>query len=246
MNKRSWISYGKTHIGNIRKINQDAFLNLPDKQLWIVADGMGGYKAGEFASAAIINALKTFTSAKTIGATVNEIYYRLLNVHNMLLEIASAAGDQGIIGSTVAILLVYQHHCVCLWSGDSRIYLFRRGVLKQISRDHNYASNLFESGISHAEAKAYPFAQTLTHAIGGEKELYLEGQIQETKQNDIFLICSDGLNKEVDDIEIASILNTTPIEQAVSQLIEYTLTRGARDNVTVVLVQHLVPDHNSI
>lgn len=244
MNKTAWISYGKTHIGSIRKINQDAFLNLPDKQLWIVADGMGGHKAGEFASAAIISALKTFTPAKTIAASVNKIYQRLLNVNRMLLDMASAAGDQEIIGSAVAILLVYQQHCVCLWSGDSRIYVFRRGILKQLSRDHNYASDLLAKGISLTEAKAYPFSQTLTHAIGGEKELYLEAQIQEIRPGDIFLLCSDGLNKEVDDTEIASILNITPIEQAVSQLIEHTLARGARDNVTVVLAQHLVPDHS--
>lgn len=205
----------------------------------MVADGMGGHEAGEFASAAIADALKTVKPAKTIGATVAKIYRELLNVNGTLLELASGNGDNDykVIGSTVAILLGWRQHCVCLWSGDSRIYLFRKGKLSQLSRDHNYESALLANGYSSEEAKNYPFTQSLTHAIGGEQKLYLEAQIQETRPGDIFLLCSDGLNKEVNDAEIADTLHTATIVQAASQLLERTLTRGARDNVTIVLVQ---------
>jgi serine/threonine protein phosphatase PrpC len=241
-----WNSYGLTHIGKKRKINQDAFLNLPDKKLWVVADGMGGHKAGEVASDSIINSLKELIPEQTIGLTVKKIVYELFKVNQGLLDLAAEGGDNEIIGSTVLILLACNQYCVYLWSGDSRIYLFREGELKQISRDHNNESRLLAEGFSIEEIQTNPFAQALTHAIGGEKNLYLEAQIQEIKNGDIFLLCSDGLNKEVNDTEIASILNASTIEQTASQLIYRTLTLGARDNVTIVLVQAsispLLPD----
>jgi serine/threonine protein phosphatase PrpC len=232
-----WHSYGITHVGKKRKINQDALLNLPDKKLWVVADGMGGHKAGEVASAAIVNSLKALIPEPTIGSTVKKIVYELFKVNQRLLDLAAEGGDNQIIGSTVVILLACNQYCVYLWSGDSRIYLFREGKLKQISRDHNNGSRLLAEGFSIEEIQTNPIAQALTHAIGGEKKMYLEAQIQEIKNGDIFLLCSDGLNKEVNDTEIASILNTSTIEQSASQLIHRTLTLGARDNVTIVLVQ---------
>jgi len=100
-----WHSYGFTHIGNKRKINQDAFLNLPNNKLWVVADGMTGHKAGEVASALIINSLKTLIPDQTIGSTVKKIYYALLKVNQRLLDFAAEGEDNEIIGSTVAILL---------------------------------------------------------------------------------------------------------------------------------------------
>jgi serine/threonine protein phosphatase PrpC len=234
MSTNNWASFGMTHTGKIRQINQDTFLNLPDKQLWMVADGMGGHQAGEFASSAIADALKSVKPGKTLGATLTTIYRELLKVNRELIELASESGDNSVIGSTIAILLVWRQHGIILWSGDSRIYLFRRGILRQLSRDHNYGNQLLAKGYSAEEVKTQPFTQTLTHAIGGAKELYLEAQMQEIRPGDIFLLCSDGLNKEVADSEIESILNTIPIEQAVSKLMEFTLNRGARDNVTIV------------
>jgi serine/threonine protein phosphatase PrpC len=237
MHKFTWTSYGSTHTGKIRKINQDAFLDLPDKQLWMVADGMGGHKAGEFASSAIANALQSITPGKSIGITIKQIYRELYKVNRKLLDVADAGGESEVIGSTVAVLTANARLCVCIWSGDSRIYLFRRGELKQITRDHNYASDLRANGLDTDEAESYPFSQALTHALGGEPELYLESQIQEIRSGDIFLLCSDGLNKEVSDTEINNILKTATIEHAVTLLIQLSLSRGARDNVTIILAQ---------
>ncbi|MDD5461309.1 MAG: serine/threonine-protein phosphatase [Methylococcales bacterium] len=237
MNNPVWTSYGITHTGKVRKINQDNFLNLPDKQLWIVADGMGGHQAGELASGAIVKALESFEPAKTLGGTASAICRELFKVNRELVELASKNGKDTVIGSTVVVLLGWRQHCVCLWSGDSRIYLLRQGQLRQLTRDHNYESKLLDKGYSAEEIKAQPFTQSLTHAVGGEKDLFLEAQIQEIRPGDIFLLCSDGLNKEVKDSEIEAILKTTPIQKAADQLIECALNRGARDNVTVVAVQ---------
>jgi protein phosphatase len=233
-----WTSYATTDIGKIRKVNQDTFLNLPDKRLWMVADGMGGHAAGERASAAIADALQALPPEQDIGAAVGKIYRELLNVNRRLIELAHESGHGLVIGSTVAILVAWQRHCVCLWSGDSRIYLFRNAKLKQLTRDHNYLSRMLDEGYSVSEAKNYPFAQTLTHAVGAEPVLYLDSRIQEIRPGDIYLLCSDGLNKEIDDTEIESVLNNTEqLEGAVSALMGLALSRGARDNTTIVLAR---------
>jgi serine/threonine protein phosphatase PrpC len=238
-----WHSYGLTHIGKKRKINQDAFLNLPDNKLWVVADGMGGHKAGEVASASIINSLKSLIPEKTIGSTVKKMVYELLKVNQKLLDLAAeGGGDNEVIGSTVVILLACHQYCVYLWSGDSRIYLFRKGELKQISRDHNHESRLLAEGFSIKEARTYPFAQALTHAIGGEEILYLDAQIQEIRNGDIFLLCSDGLFKEVCNTEIESILKKTSIKESLIHLIELALEREAKDNITMILAQASIPN----
>ncbi len=237
MNNSRWYSFGCTHVGKLRKINQDAFADLPDKQLWVVADGMGGHKSGELASKAIIDSMTALPPVKRIGATVRAIYRALLKVNADLLQMAADDSIDEVIGSTVVILLARKRHCVYLWSGDSRIYLFRNGRLQQLTRDHNNESMLQDNGFTAAEIKAYPFAQTLTHAIGAERNLYFSAQIQEVIPGDTFLLCSDGLNKEVPDQEIENILHTEPLAQVVSRLIELALQRGARDNVTVVLAK---------
>lgn len=241
-----WNSCGLTHSGKKRKINQDAFLNLPSKKLWVVADGMGGHKTGEVASASIINSLKELMPEQTIGSIVKKVVYELLNVHQSLLDLAAEGRDNDIIGSTVVILLACHQYCVCSWSGDSRIYLFRKGELKQISRDHNHESRLLAEGFSIKEVRTYPFAQALTHAIGGEESLHLDAQIQEIKDGDIFLLCSDGLNKEVCDWEIASILKKASIEESLSRLIELALERDAKDNITIILAQASITDEPAI
>jgi len=238
-NRLVWSSYGKTHIGGVRKINQDAFADLPEKSLWVVADGMGGHKDGAIASNEIVNAFKRFEPENSIGATAKKIRQQLDKVNASLIEQAALTGDNEIIGSTVVILYADQTRCVVLWSGDSRLYLFRRGDLKQLTRDHNSESVLLDQGFSAEEIKDHPYAQVLTHAIGGESEAYLDAQIQEVRHQDIFLLCSDGLNKEVSDDEIESIIAQMPCRQAVDSLMELSLLRGGRDNITIILVQAL-------
>ncbi len=232
-----WSSCGSTHVGMVRQVNQDAFVNLPDKCLWVVADGMGGHKDGEFASAEIVNRLNQFEAEKTLGASVKKIYQQLDSVNQRLIEQAELAGDNEVVGSTVAILYANQLNCVAIWSGDSRIYLLRRGELKQITHDHNHESTLMAEGLSPEEIKEHPYTQTLTHAIGGEQELYLDAQIQEFRHEDVFLLCSDGLNKEVTDSEIEDVLRQMSYQQAVNHLMDLALQRGGQDNITIILAQ---------
>ncbi|WP_428353119.1 PP2C family protein-serine/threonine phosphatase [Methyloprofundus sp.] len=237
MNNTLWSSWARTHVGMVRKVNQDAFADLSDKQLWVVADGMGGHQNGNVASAEIVKAFKQFEPEERMGATVKKIYLQLKKVNYSLLEQAAQVGGNTVIGSTVAILYAKQSRCVTIWSGDSRIYLFRRGELKQLTRDHNNESRLLAEGFSRKEIKVHHDAQILTHAIGGEPEAFLDAQTQEVRHGDIFLLCSDGLNKEVTDSEIEEVLRRLSCPQAVNDLIDLALHRGGRDNITLMLVQ---------
>ena len=235
--KISWSSFGRTHVGGVRTINQDAYANLPDKCLWVVADGMGGHKDGDIASNEIVNTFKQFETQKTIGATAQKIYQQLEKVNSELVERAALTGENEVIGSTVAILYAKLQHCVVIWSGDSRIYLYRRGKLKLLTRDHNNEAQLLIEGFSSEQIKVHPYAQILTHAIGGESEVYLDAQIQEIRNEDIFLLCSDGLNKEVTDDEIEKTLAKMPYQQAVDSLMDLSLQRGGRDNITIAIAR---------
>lgn len=232
-----WTSHGGTHIGSVRPVNQDALLDWANNGLWVVADGMGGHRSGEIASAAIVDGLKTLAPAKTLGVFVKHIYRKLEQVHRQLLRLAAANPPNEIIGSTVALMIANHRHCVFLWSGDSRIYLLRNGRLEQMTRDHNQQQALLAMGYGQDEIAAHSYSQMITHAVGAEQTLYVESRIQEIKPGDLVLLCSDGLNKEVTDSEIERILNNDPTDSAVDRLIDLTLQRGARDNVTVILAE---------
>lgn len=236
-----WSSCAITHSGNMRDVNQDAFISSPEgRHLWVVADGMGGHKDGHIASNAIVSQFRSFVPEKTMGATVNKIYQRLDDVNRGLIERAKLTGENDVIGSTVVIFYASQYSGVVTWSGDSRLYLFRQGRLKQLTRDHNNESVWLDEGISPDEIKNHPYAQALTHAIGGEPAIYLESQLQEIKHDDLFLLCSDGLNKEVSNDEIESILSQQPYQKAMSSLMNLSLQRGGRDNITIILASATV------
>jgi serine/threonine protein phosphatase PrpC len=235
-NKLNWSSYGRTHVGKVRTINQDAFADLPDKGLWVVADGMGGHSEGEVASELIVSTFKQFEAEKIEGITTT-IHQQLAEINTTLVKKAALLGENEIVGSTVVVLYAYQKRCVVIWSGDSRIYLFRGGHLKQLTQDHNNEAELLADGFSPEEVNSHPYAQILTHAIGGDEEVYIDELVQEVKSDDVFLLCSDGLNKEVSDSKIEEVLTQMPYQQAVDVLMELSLENGGRDNITIVVAQ---------
>lgn len=237
LNSFYWVSAHITDKGKIRSINEDACLDRADLGIWVVADGMGGHAAGDLASEMIVNELKSINPGDSLGALASDVEQRLHNVNQKLLLESQRRGGE-IIGSTVVTLLAYQGYCIYQWAGDSRIYLYRRERLKQLSRDHSQVEELIEQGIvTSDQAELSPIANYITRAVGANEELELDAEIFEPCDGDLFLLCSDGLNKEVSDSEIAQILGSYGFQEALQQLIELAMERGARDNVTLVLVQ---------
>jgi protein phosphatase len=237
LNRFYWVSAHITDKGKVRSINEDAYLDRADLGIWVVADGMGGHAAGDVASEMIVNELKSISPGDSLGALASDVEKRLHHVNQKLLLESQRRGGE-IIGSTVVTLLAYEGYCIYQWAGDSRIYLYRREQLKQLSRDHSQVEELIEQGIvTSDQAEQSPIANYITRAVGACEELELDAEIFEPCDGDLFLLCSDGLNKEVSDAEIAQILGRCGFQEALQQLIGLAMERGARDNVTLVLVQ---------
>ncbi len=236
--KLEWRSSHLSDKGKVRSLNEDALLDRPDLGLWVVADGMGGHSAGDLASRLIVEALESLQpDGESLGLLADEIDRRLQQV-NRQLQLESQRRGGGIIGSTVAVLLAHQDYCLYAWAGDSRIYLYRRGSLKQLTRDHSQVEEQldgdFGADLSQAAAS---IANYITRAVGAGSRLELEAELIEPCAGDRFLLCSDGLNKELTDSEIAEALTLDSLPGAVSRLVERCLERGASDNVSVILSQ---------
>ncbi len=230
-------SFGTTDTGKVRRINEDAFLDLPERGLWLVADGMGGHHAGDFASRLIRESLRGVDSLPRMNDFVQEVERRLQEVNRRLRQ--EAAQVQGrVIGSTVAVLISHSGHHVCLWAGDARIYRLRDGVVEQLTEDHTQVQEMVRRGLLGADAaKHHPSAHVVTRAVGAADELYLEMELFETRPGDRFLLCTDGLNREIADEELAGFLSNPDVGDSGKLLLETVLGRGARDNVALVVVE---------
>jgi serine/threonine protein phosphatase PrpC len=151
---------------------------------------------------------------------------------------ASALQPGSVIGSTVVSLLAYEGHYACLWAGDSRAYLLRRGVLRRLSRDHSVVQQLIDTGaLSQADAKHDRRANIITRAVGVHPDLVMDVVEGAIEREDVFLLCSDGLSGLVEDEELAVELSGEDLDAVADRLIDLTLSRGAKDNVTVVLIR---------
>ncbi len=232
-----WQSWGVTDVGMARSLNEDAFLDLPGAGLWMVADGMGGHAHGELASALAVQSLEGFEPPASLAARVDRVEDALLGADEAIRDLAARKGRRQ-IGSTVALLLAHERHVVCLWAGDSRIYRWRAGSLEQLTRDHAYVEELLEMGLIEAdEARHHPQGNIVTRALGASERLYLDAEVFALEPGDAFLLCSDGLTRELEDEDIAATLAEQPAPATCQALVDRALARGGHDNTTVVLAR---------
>jgi protein phosphatase len=232
-----WSSASRTDVGMVRKLNEDSVLDRPELGLWLVADGMGGHAAGDFASGAIVSALAGVPPPFSLGALVGEVRERLERVNRQLSDEARHRREQ-LIGSTVVALLVYGGHGVVLWAGDSRAYLQRHGELIRLTRDHSQVQELVRRGLlSPEQTEGHPAANVITRAVGVADTLELDSEMFALAEDDTYLLCSDGLYRELDEGTISACLELEDCQQSCDRLIESALARRARDNVSVVVVR---------
>lgn len=226
--------------GLVRDHNEDSCLMLPGAGVWLVADGMGGHDAGDVAARMIADEVDSVgipVSAADLRARVAQ---RLDRAHRRIMAHSRAIGHRT-VGATVAALLIFDTGFTCLWAGDSRVYLWRAGRLSRLTTDHSEVQELVDAGqITADEARRWPRKNVITRAIGIDHGAAVETVTGMVRGGDVFLICSDGLTEHLDDTEIAFHLD--PAEgrsaQAVADaLVAETLVRGARDNVTAVVVR---------
>jgi len=227
-------SFAVTDRGTVRPHNEDAFVDLPELGLFAVADGAGGHAAGELASGMLAEALSALSANLSPAEALAQIRLAVLAVHSALQAEAARRGDS-MIASTLVVLLIRSGHFAALWAGDSRIYLLRGSSLSQVTRDHSLVQALLDQGaITPQQALTHPQGNVITRAIGAPDD---NGELDKTigpaKPGDMFLLCSDGLTKVLDDANIAQLMVSPDPAQA---LIQAALAQGARDNVTAVVV----------
>ena len=233
----AWSAAHFTHIGKVRKVNEDSLLANTKQGHWAVADGMGGHDRGDVASQAIVEALDLLDKLPEFSPFSEVIGDCLTEVNQQLLQLGSVSNS--VIGSTVAGLVIQQQHVFCYWAGDSRVYRLRDKKLQQLTVDHTLTQQLVEQGKLNAdEARHHRDRNVVTRAVGAYHSLSLDFKTTPLEPNDWYLVCSDGIEKEMSDEEVETLLNEHghDIELAGQQLLDEVLKRGARDNVAFVLI----------
>jgi serine/threonine protein phosphatase PrpC len=239
LNKMPCRSAARTHEGTVRRRNEDAVLERAEIGLWAVADGAGGHQRGDYASSRIIAALRHVNPALSGPSLVEEVKGSLAEVNHEVRAKAATIGSNALIGSTVAVLLIWDDQSCCLWAGDSRLYRMRAGQLHQLSRDQSHVQDLVDRGeILPEAAAAHPMSNIVTNLIGAFDQLVLEERRDRLQPGDILLLCSDGLSSALRDADMAHILTGSPLAAAADRLIEQALDQGARDNVSAVVVEY--------
>ena len=228
----TYTCYG-THIGHTRRINEDALFVNEAEGLWLVADGIGGHGNGDKASAAVVEHVESYCRGNSVEDCLADITSRLRQAHQACKNMAGA----GMPSSTVAALIIFQTQAILIWAGDSRIYRLRSGELTVLTEDHNLAQERYKNGeITREAAQRLKSANVLTRAVGVHQDLHLDADIAEVEAGDRFLVCTDGLYKDLPLKKIQSMLGVAFSEHILADLIDEALRRGGRDNITGIVV----------
>ena len=250
-----WTSASRSHPG-LRQVNEDACLDQSEHALWAVADGMGGHLLGDFASGLAVQSLMDLPAAEDLAHGSSDraasegipsgdgleqrvsVALGRLQEANRLLRAEALRRDVPVIGTTIAALLAAGSVCSCLWAGDSRIYLYRAGRLRQLTRDHSHLEAARSRHVSRSDdTLVRPRANLITRALGAEDTLHIDRLTLALLDGDIFLLCTDGLSNEVSELSIQQALRPGICRLACDALVDMALDREARDNITAVVVR---------
>lgn len=236
-----YTAFGTTNVGKVRDHNEDAFYVSPEAGYFVVSDGMGGLAAGEIASSITRETIvrifeESFATTESVEKLIKESFSQANEAVRKELE---ARGSKKGMGCTCVVLAFRDNDFFVGYVGDSRIYLFRSGKLKQLTRDHSYVEELFLRGlITEEEKKDHPYKNSITRYVGHAEQIEVDISSGPVSNGDIFLLCSDGLTSEVEDKDLENILLSSPEpEVQVNALVEQALANGGGDNVTVVAVK---------
>lgn len=237
--------YAKTDIGLVRQINQDAYYISEENdryKLCILADGMGGYTGGEIASR-----LASVSAAEYIKENFEEKDYTKEEIMQIIKNAMEKANKdvyeksrQDVeleqMGTTLEICLIYNNRAYIGHIGDSRIYRIRQDIMRKITTDHSYVQKLVKDGtITKEEALTHPKKNMLMKALGCEEEIEPDITVKGFNQDDIILICSDGLTNMIAEQEIMNIVKQD-VETAVENLVKKAKELGGYDNITVIII----------
>ena len=224
--------YSITHKGLVRSTNQDTLL-ISDN-LYGVADGMGGHLGGETASKLAGRVIENMLANKSPSETILRIGMEAAN--RRVFERQKFDFALRGMGTTLTVLWEADDHVLVAHVGDSRAYLLRNNKLQCITQDHSVVGEMLRSNtLSPQEAKAHPYRNVITRAIGTTPVVEVDLFREKKETGDIWLLCSDGLYNKVENLEIEDIILTANQEEAAQKLLELALDRGGEDNVSILL-----------
>jgi serine/threonine protein phosphatase PrpC len=219
-----------TDTGAVRSHNEDDLLALPDRNLWVVCDGMGGHDAGDYASSDIVSRLRHVRASGAAGSRIRDIERCLLDSNAHLLEYTQTQG-LSCVGSTVVALVLGGNRATVLWAGDSRAYRLRDHRLRLISRDHSVAEEYAERGVAVDDG----YSGAITRAVGVIPELEIDIISGQTRPGDVWLLCSDGVYGSLQDQAMAQIMRES--DDPARDLVEQAIEQGSSDNCTAIVLR---------
>jgi serine/threonine protein phosphatase PrpC len=245
-----WVGIGRSDIGLVRKVNQDAFVTLDALGLWAVADGMGGHIGGDVAAQLAISTLQARAHRHAAalrqgqGAPADFLLDLIVHGQDAILERAKLEPKLRGMGTTLVTLLLHPLPAPAVHLahvGDSRAYLYREGRLSPLTRDHTLMEKYMERGLLTPEAvRTHPERHVLTRALGMPSAAKPDLTSYPLEESDMLMLCSDGLTKMLDDPGIQDIFRKSSSDpvRTCDALIAESLGRGGEDNVTVIVIAH--------
>ena len=235
----------KCNRGVVRKNNEDACFVIPSKDVYIVADGVGGNNSGEIASSTAVEQIANFVKENDIDSceTPEEIFAFFTeaidianeSIYNQSLKNLNNRG----MATTIVMAYVFDGDGYITNIGDSRAYIYRNGLLKRVTKDHTYVNELIDKGvITEGEAEHHKQKNVITKALGAERGAEPDFYKVGLEEGDILVLCSDGLYGEVGEEKMASLMKHSKSMNALSsRLVDEAIRAGGRDNITVICVR---------
>ena len=250
---RPWLFDGGSDVGRERAHNEDAILVDGERKLVVLADGMGGYQAGEVASQLAVDVVRDDSSNidiseaelgridpdTGISVAMRQLRGAIEKANNRICSVARGREELNGMGTTIVAARFYDGRVGIAHVGDSRCYRLRERVLEQLTRDHSYVQDQLEKGlISEDDAKHSPQKNLITRALGIDAIAEADVKEYRTRPGDLYLLCSDGLSDLVDDETIQSALATEKVPgDHIKFLIDKANANGGRDNISVIIVR---------
>ena len=239
--------HAETETGMVRDHNEDSILELGGEQsppgvdaLLVVADGMGGHAAGEVASSLAIEQIEQrFISgefASTADDDFEEALRSLLQDVNQVVNAAGQDNDKRGMGTTCTLVAIKGGHLYFAHVGDSRAYLFRDKTLAQITDDHSWVEEMVRAGsLTKEEARTHPNRNVITRAVGLDSSVQVDTGRRSLKEDDLIMLCSDGLNSMISDEEIHTVIKNSTFANLCTDLIAAANEAGGHDNTSVAV-----------
>jgi len=232
----------RTDVGLIRTGNEDNYTMVPDRGLFVVADGMGGHAAGEVASEMAVRGIaRDLTAARgaTLDETVGRVTAAIRSANVAIFERTLVEHDKRGMGTTATVLILYGNRYLIGHVGDSRAYLLRENVFHQLTKDHSYVQEQVDAGyLTPEQARTHPYSNVITRCVGASGDVVPDIFSGTCRANDVFLLASDGLTGMVEDDALAAILKLqgSP-EKWVDRMVSEANRRGGLDNITAIVVR---------